>query len=417
MAMSIDEIYKAVGAEPPKNEAPSPISAEKMRNVLQPKKKLFQLKSFQIALIIFGTFFVVFFVALLSGGGQKTSMAASDREKQMQEALAKSELERRQEQRRAALGNSNTPPQVAPITPIGNEKVGNKKAPPVASVVRVRVPPSPSEGRVYYPQQVRQTYSSPSQVQYQPRIAYRSESAPQVRSFTPTYQNNESAMDQWKRLSGLGSSGQGGDVLPSNQSNGFTSTPYSAAPQIASEIVPQGASPNQGARSSSLPTGSTAIARLQQDITWTPGSTPRVPVLLELVSDFKDRSGNFVMKKGALIDGKIANANGACYFDIEISKIGSESMPDGAVSATSIQASYKVRGGPSLGDRLLSGLSNVGAGLVGRAQNSRDFATSAGGTVAASVMSGNGSYGSPQSVVCKVEAGKEVKLLVNTDAN
>jgi hypothetical protein len=215
-------------------------------------------------------------------------------------------------------------------------------------------------------------------------------------------------MDQWKRLSGLGSSGQGGDV--SSSSTQVLSQSYT--PQIVSELIPQGNSDRSSYSSSSLPTGATAMARLQQPLSWTPGSSPTTLVLLELVSDFKDRSGNSVMKKGEYLDGQIANANEACYFDIKISKIGSNLVAPDSVSATSIQATYKRRGGPGFGDRLMDGFTSVGSAMASRARNNEDLAISTGGAVASSVIGRGRNSNSPQSVACTVAAGKEIKLMV-----
>jgi hypothetical protein len=410
MALSLEEIRQRVGADSSKNEKPAPLSPENMRKVLAPPKKLFQFKSFQVFVIILGTLLLVTAIIAVTGGSQQTAVAESESEKKLKEALAQSEADRRLAQQKIAMGEPSIVPQVAPVAPVGSVNGAKKpagKTPQAQNVVPLNLPPSPRQSYQAPPPPVQQSYSLP-RISSRPRQSYQPVSVP--RSFTQSYQpqNTESAMDQWKRLSGLGASGQGGDISSSAQPQ---FSPPLAPVQIASDIVPQGDS-SSGDSASSLPTGATAIARLQQPISWTPGESPTTPVLLELVSDFKDRRGNSVMQKGAFLDGQVANANGACYFDVQVSKIGSNSIASGSVSATSIQATYKRRGGPSFGDRLMDGLTSVGSSMVSRARSNEDLAVSAGGTIASSVIGRQRNSGSPQSVVCKVDAGKEIKLMV-----
>jgi hypothetical protein len=297
----------------------------------------------------------------------------------------------------------------------GKNNVVNLKQLPVASKPQtiVRVVYKPVERVVYKPVE---------------KVVYKTVPAPQQFPTNSTpYQTARSLSPEetYKRL--------GDEVVieggaPVAQNAAFNQSPNESSPYpVVGDAI---GNPNQaltamntreaGNLGYSLPVGSFAKAVFEQEISWDVGQSLDIPIFLRLSSPFKTREGKEVGRKGSYLTARISSTNQGCGYTLEVSDIDKATIPSGAIIGTD-RAKRQRHDGIGIGQRILSGVLNVGSQYAQRQNTNQGLGVSVGASVAGSLLDAGQSgltqpqYSGGQPATCKIGEGHKIKLSVNSD--
>jgi hypothetical protein len=432
--MSIDDndIYAAIGMSPPQTKEVKLLSDSQKESLLSPPSPWYRKKRLQLGIIILSVALLLWLINTIFSGGsspvQSSTKLAAEREKFFQDELKRKDKELADSER-SKINNPPSPASVVPITPVTKVSTSPKKpkTPPASAVVR-----EPIVSRAQ-PQPVVQYVRTPPRTVYV-RSPYqaRSYQAPRVQPQSIASKPRLDPMEQWKQQSTMGSYGQGGTVsgsssvvsqsLPSSGDAGISALQNggwnSQSPSSSSEASAPQALTVSSSLGTVLPAGATALASFQQSISWASGASPTQPIMLILSSDFKDRTGKKLLKKGAMLTARISDTTPSCYFDLEVSEMNGSQVTAGAIVSTSVQGSYKRQGGAGFVQRLASGLLGAVGQRASRVNGDDGLLTSLGSSAAGSVLSAgqqglNSGYSGNRPPTCLVSKGKNIELLVN----